>query len=130
MKKSSFIFSVYGLLAIFTSRAQIVQYQYDAAGNRVSRELMQPSMLNSSNESSITFTVFPTVVTDVININTQDDISPTDFNYSISNVSGNTFLSGTILSKNTQIKLTLPQGYYILCVFSAQELYYYNFLVR
>lgn len=115
----------------FISKAQSneqVQYQYDAAGNRISRELVQQRSFQNPNLQRTNFNVYPTVVTDVVNITTQDEINPNQFSYTITNVSGNIVMTGNILSQNTQIQVSLLQGYYILNIFSETEQYSFNLL--
>lgn len=109
------------------NQSQIV-YEYDASGNRTSRQLLLPRSTPSPQQHQTTFIVYPTVVADVLNITTQDEILPNDFRYTITNVSGNIVLSGNIQSQNTQIVVSLPQGYYILNLFSSTEQYSFNFL--
>ena len=116
------------ITAIASTIQPQVRYEYDAAGNRVSRYLYQQRSQSPSLQQAHTFIVYPTVVTDVINVTTQDEITPDSFSYSVTNVSGNIVLSGVIQSQSTQIQVSLLQGYYILNIFSATEQYSFNFL--
>lgn len=127
-KSLSFLLLLFALPIIADNNVSTLHYGYDAAGNRISRQLLQPRYLLGQNQQSTTFSVFPTVVTDIVNITTQDEIVPNKFSYTVTNVSGNIVLSGTIQSQNTQIQVLLPQGYYILNIHSATEQYSFNFL--
>lgn len=119
-------------LCIFSAVADNFQsqvlYEYDAAGNRISRELVQQRSFQSPNLQRTNFNVYPTVVTDVVNITTQDEINPSQFSYTITNISGNIVMTGNILSQNTQVQVSLLQGYYILNIFSETEQYSFNLL--
>lgn len=105
-----------------------IEYQYDAAGNRISRQLVQLRSFQSPVLQQTTFNVYPTIVSDVINVTTQDEILPDEFGYTITNVSGNIVMSGTLQTQSTQLQVSLPQGYYILNIVSATEQYSFNFL--
>lgn len=129
--KIIFLFTVmlYMPLAVCAQSNVTLEYQYDAAGNRILRQLVQPRTNPSPQQHlTTTFIVYPTVVTDVLNVTTQDEILPNNFRYTITNVSGNIVLSGNLLSQNTQLQVSLPQGYYILNIVSATEQYSFNFL--
>ena len=122
------LLSLCALMTLADRNLPQVQFQYDAAGNRISRQLAQPRLFQSPVLQQTTFNVYPTIVSDIINITTQDEIVPDEFSYTITNVSGNIVLSGNVLSQNTQLQVTLPQGYYILNIFSASEQYSFHFL--
>lgn len=122
------LLSLCALMALADSNLPQVQFQYDAAGNRISRQLVQPISFQSPVLQQTNFNVYPTIVLDVINITTQDEIVPNEFSYTITNVSGNIVMSGSVLSQNTQLQVSLPQGYYILNIFSVNEQYSFNFL--
>lgn len=122
------LLSLCALMALADSNLPQVQFQYDAAGNRISRQLVQPMSFQSPVLQQTNFNVYPTIVLDVINITTQDEIVPNEFSYTITNVSGNIVMSGSVLSQNTQLQVSLPQGYYILNIFSVNEQYSFNFL--
>lgn len=131
MFKKTFSIALF-LMCISSAAADVNQsqivYEYDASGNRTSRQLLLPRSTPSTQQHQTTFIVYPTVVADVLNVTTQDEILPNDFRYTITNVSGNIVLSGNIQSQNTQIVVSLPQGYYILNLFSSTEQYSFNFL--
>lgn len=122
------LLSLCALMALADSNLPQVQFQYDAAGNRISRQLVQLRSFQSPVLQQTNFNVYPTIVLDVINITTQDEIVPNEFSYTITNVSGNIVMSGSVLSQNTQLQVSLPQGYYILNIFSVNEQYSFNFL--
>lgn len=105
-----------------------IEYQYDASGNRILRQLVQQRSNQSPRQQQTTFMVYPTIVTDVLYVTTQDEIAPNEFHYSITNVSGNIVLSGYIQSQNNQLQVSLPQGYYIINIFSNTEQQSFNFL--
>ena len=115
-------------LAVCAQSNVIIEYQYDASGNRILRQLVQQRSNQSPMQQQTTFMVYPTIVTDVLHVTTQDEIAPNEFHYSITNVSGNIVMSGTIQTQSTQLQVSLPQGYYILNIVSATEQYSFNFL--
>ena len=119
---------MYTLLTAADDTLTQLQYEYDAAGNRIMRQLVQQRSSQSPRQQKTAFIVYPAIVTDILNVITQDEIAPNEFHYSIANVSGNIVLSGNLLSQSTQLQVTLPQGYYILNIVSATEQYSFNFL--
>lgn len=116
------------LLAVADDTLPNVQYEYDASGNRILRQLVQQRSNQSPRQQQTTFMVYPTIVTDVLHVTTQDEILPDEFSYTITNVSGNNVMSGTLQTQSTQLQVSLPQGYYILNIVSATEQYSFNFL--
>ena len=116
------------LFAVADDTLLQLQYEYDAAGNRIMRHLMQQRSNQSPRQQQTTFVVYPTIVADVLNVTTQDEIVPNEFSYTITNVSGSSVLSGFITTQNTQIHLSIPQGFYILNIHSLTEQYSFNFL--
>lgn len=131
MTRLSFIVTIFlmcTLLTVADDNLPNVQYEYDASGNRILRELVQQRSNQNPRQQQTSFIVYPTIVTDVLNIIAKDKIVPNEFHYTIANVSGNIVLSGNILLQNTQLQLSLPQGYYILNIVSATEQYSFNFL--
>lgn len=116
------------LLAVADDTLPNVQYEYDASGNRILRQLVQQRSNQSPRQQQTTFIVYPTIVTDVLNVIAHEEIVPNEFHYTIANVSGNIVLSGNILSQSTQLQLSLSQGYYILNIVSSTEQYSFNFL--
>lgn len=115
-------------LAVCAQSNATIEYQYDASGNRILRQLVQQRSNQSPRQQQTTFMVYPTIVTDVLYVTTQDEIAPNEFHYSITNVSGNIVLSGYIQSQNNQLQVSLPQGYYIINIFSNTEQQSFNFL--
>ena len=91
------------LLTVADDTLPQLQYEYDAAGNRIMRHLMQQRSNQSPRQQQTTFVVYPTIVADVLNVTTQDEIVPNEFSYTITNVSGSSVLSGFITTQNTQI---------------------------
>lgn len=132
MSKSFYTFILFIIISasslIVNAGQPQVMYGYDASGNRISRQFIQPRSYQSPAMQHTTFNVYPTVVTDVINVTTQNEIVPNEFSYTVTNVSGNIVLSGIIQSQSTQIQVSLLQGYYILNIFSATKQYSFNFL--
>ena len=116
------------LLTVADDTLPQLQYEYDASGNRIMRQLVQQRSNQSPRHQQTTFIVYPTIVTDVLNITTQDDIVPNEFSYTIANVSGSAVLSGSITTQNTQIHLSIPQGFYILNIYSLTEQNSFNIL--
>lgn len=108
-----------------------IEYQYDAAGNRISRQLATtPRSSSEPVDNDTKFSVYPTIVYDFLNIAAQNDISNKNFHYSISNINGNVLLTGDLLSQITQLSVCLPSGYYIINIFSAYEQNSFTFIKR
>lgn len=118
-------------LAVCAQSNVTLEYQYDAAGNRISRQLAStPRSSSESADNDIKFSVYPTIVYDFLNIAAQNDISNKNFHYSISNINGNILQTGDLLSQITQLSICLPSGYYIINIFSANEQSSFTFIKR
>lgn len=118
-------------LALCAQSNVTLEYQYDAAGNRISRQLSTaPRSSSEPVDNDTKFSVYPTIVYDFLNIAAQNDISNKNFHYSISNINGNVLLTGDLLSQITQLSVCLPSGYYIINIFSAYEQNSFTFIKR
>ena len=116
------------LFVLAQNTQSTLSYAYDASGNRISRQLEQSTSQQSLETLPVTFVVYPTIVSNLINVTAQDDITPDDYSYTITNVSGNILQTGVIQSQNTQISVSLLQGYYILNISSATGQQSFHFL--
>ncbi|MBR5639399.1 MAG: T9SS type A sorting domain-containing protein [Muribaculaceae bacterium] len=118
-------------LAVCAQSNVTLEFQYDAAGNRISRQLATtPRSSSEPVDNDTKFSVYPTIVYDFLNIAAQNDISNKNFHYSISNINGNVLLTGDLLSQITQLSICLPSGYYIINIFSANEQSSFTFIKR
>ena len=96
-----------------------LQYQYDAAGNRISRAVVQPSpRQNPKRDLPIeNVTVSPTVTTDVVTIATAVDFEKEPMRYTLISMQGNMLDQGKICSHQTNISLGVyTKGIYLLTV--------------
>lgn len=98
----------------------IFQYQYDAAGNRIGRTIVQPQQPQNSPRMmghSGDVTVSPTVTTDYVTISTTLDPEQTHMCHVLSNLQGCVLAASDIVSQQTTISLGLyPCGIYLLTV--------------
>lgn len=101
--------------------AQIqLQYQYDAAGNRIARVTARPQQPQNSPRMmghSGEVTVSPTVTTDAVTISTTVDLEQTAMRYVLSNLLGSVLATADIVSQQTTVSLgQYSSGIYLLIV--------------
>ena len=120
MKINRLLFIMFLGMASLSANAQSrVEYAYDAAGNRVKRDLILNAQQSRSQEDNqIYFTATPSIVYDNLQMKYvgESDFSGL-FNYTIQTISGEMVVSG----KSTQPTCTadvsqLSSGYYILMI--------------
>ncbi len=103
----------------------VLQYQYDVAGNRVSRaavEVQPPMMSLQLMAHGGEVAVTPTVTTDIVTIITTLDPERTAMTYTLSNLQGCVLGQGVIADRQTTLALSQwPSGPYLLTVRSAQK---------
>lgn len=108
-----------GMASLSANAQSRVEYAYDAAGNRVKRDLILNAQQSRSQEDNqIYFTATPSIVYDNLQMKYvgESDFSGL-FNYTIQTISGEMVVSG----KSTQPTCTadvsqLSSGYYILMI--------------
>lgn len=107
------------------AQSYVLQYQYDAAGNRIARVIAQPQQPQNSPRMmghGGEVTVSPTVTTDNVTISTTRDPEQTQMSYVLSNLQGSVLATGDILSQQTIISLRqYSNGIYLLSVRSNDE---------
>ena len=102
----------------------VLQYGYDASGNRVSRSVVEvqppqnsPRLMGHSGE----VTVSPTVTTDYVTILTTLDPEQTALRYIVNSLQGSVLAMGDISSPQTPVSLSnYERGIYLLTVQSEQ----------
>lgn len=119
LKKCLLLLALVALSNNVSADNDYLQYQYDAAGNRISRVVVQPSPQPSPKKDlpTVTVTVSPTMTTDLVTIATAVDFEKTPIRYTLISVQGNVLNQGTICSNQTNISLgTYTNGIYLLTV--------------
>lgn len=119
LKKCLLLLALVALSNNVSADNDYLQYQYDAAGNRISRVVVQPSPQPSPKKDlpTVTVTVSPTMTTDLVTIATAVDFEKTPMRYTLISVQGNVLNQGNIWSNQTNISLgTYTNGIYLLTV--------------
>lgn len=96
-----------------------LMYQYDAAGNRISRAVVVPQPRNSPKGEirSVNLTVLPTITSDLVTIATAVDVERVQLRYTLYSLQGNVLVTSNMTSQ--QMVLSLGQyanGIYLLTV--------------
>ena len=98
------------VMASLAANAQSVmlRYQYDAAGNRVGREVVSPEQNGRSSRAMPhdDITVSPTVTSDVVTISTTLDPEQNAMRYSVSRLDGSVLASGDITMRQTHVSFS------------------------
>lgn len=95
------------------------QYQYDAAGNRISRIVVEPQPHQAPKRDlrTVDFTVSPTITSDVVTIATAIDVEKISMRYTLISVQGNVLDAGNITSQHTDLSMgRYASGIYLLTV--------------
>jgi hypothetical protein len=122
-KKKSFLVLLMLMIAtcysIIDADNNNFQYQYDAAGNRISRIVVepQPHQAQKRNLRTVDFTVSPTITSDVVTIATAIDVEKTSMRYTLISVQGNVLDTGNITSQRTDLSMGgYANGIYLLTI--------------
>lgn len=102
------------------AQSYVLQYQYDAAGNRVSRAVVvvqppqnSPRLMGHGGE----VTVSPTITVDDVTIITTLDPEQTELRYLVSNLQGSVLAMGDITNQQTSVSFgNYVAGIYLLSV--------------
>lgn len=107
-----------------TAQSYVLQYQYDAAGNRVSRiveEVQSPQNSPRLMGHSEDVTASPTVTSDDVTITTTLDPEQTEMRYFVSNLQGSVLATGDITNQYTIVPFcNYMEGIYLLTIQSEQ----------
>lgn len=116
----------FALTFTFGVHSQYLQYQYDAAGNRTARVIVQPQQPQNSPRMmghGGEVTVSPTVTTDVVTISTTMDPEQAQMRYVLSSLQGNVLATDDIASRQTIVSLgQYSCGIYLLTVQSEYDI--------
>ena len=96
-----------------------LQYQYDAAGNRIGRVVVhsQPQQAPRRNIPVVDVTVSPTITEDVVTIATAIDLGKSPMKYTLTSIQGNVLNTGDIQSQRTNVSLgRYADGIYLLTI--------------
>lgn len=96
-----------------------LMYQYDAAGNRISRAVVVPQPRNSPQRGvrSVDVSVTPTVTHDVVTIATALDVERVQMRYTLYSLQGNVLATSRMASQQTVLSLgQYTDGIYLLTV--------------
>ena len=117
---------------MFADNEQL-QYQYDAAGNRVMRSVVQPQPRQSPRNVmySATVDVSPTLTHDLVAISTTEDIGKHPMRYSLVTLQGNVLKSGFLPAQQSVLSLgEYSDGIYLLTVESEAFTRSYKIIKR
>ena len=95
------------------------QYQYDAAGNRIGRIVVEPQPYQAPKKDlrTVNLTVSPTITSDVVTISTAIDVEKASMRYTLISVQGNVLDTGNITSQRTDLSMGgYASGIYLLTV--------------
>ena len=95
------------------------QYQYDAAGNRISRIVVEPQPYQAPKKDlrTVNLTVSPTITSDVVTISTAIDVEKASMRYTLISVQGNVLNTGTVSSQHMNVSLgEYANGMYLLTI--------------
>ena len=95
-------------------------YQYDAAGNRVRKEVVQQPR-GPVVEPAPTARVFPSITTGQITIENLGDTPWNNAEYRVTNAQGNTVASGLLSGMSQQVFVNVPGGIYVLYVVDREN---------
>ena len=118
---SAFVAVVVYIFGTTASRAddEYLQYQYDAAGNRIGRTVVQTQPRQSPKLSlpAVEVTVSPTLTHDEVTISTAQDIEKHSMRYTLINLQGSLLEAGQIGSQQTVLSLgQYADGIYLLTI--------------
>ena len=107
-----------------TAQSYVLQYQYDAAGNRVSRIVEEvqspqnsPRLMGHSEDVSVS----PTVTSDDVTITTTLDPEQTEMRYMVSSLQGSVLAMSNITNQHTIVPFSnYMAGIYLLTIQSEQ----------
>ena len=102
-----------------------LQYQYDAAGNRVSRTVVyqQPHQIQRKDFPIVDVAVSPTITTDVVNIANAIDLDKSSMRFNLISLQGSVLRTGDIKSQHTIISLgDYPSGIYLLRIETESDM--------
>lgn len=95
------------------------QYQYDAAGNRISRIVVEPQPYQAPKKDlrTVNLTVSPTITSDVVTISTAIDVEKASMRYTLISIQGNVLNTGTVSSQHMNVSLgEYANGMYLLTI--------------
>ena len=96
-----------------------LQYQYDAAGNRIGRIVVQsqPQQAPRKKLPVVDVTVSPTITDDVVTVATAINLGKSPMKYTLTSIQGSVMASGDIQSHHTNISLgRYADGMYLLTI--------------
>lgn len=98
---------------------EYIQYQYDAAGNRISRIVVQPQPQQSPKRQLpiVDVSVSPTITSDVVVLSTAHDLDKSPIKYTLISVQGKVLNTSAVNSQQTTISLReYVNGIYLLTI--------------
>lgn len=114
-----FFFSLILKAEVISSQWTKVFFEYDAAGNRITRGVHQE--VNESDSLAIDvgeIIVEPIITTGNVTVRTTTDLTHSSLNYTMSNMTGHCVGEGSLVNQNTQLEIPATNGVYILNVSS------------
>ena len=116
-----FVISILFLLPLFVSSQTIVNYTYDAMGNRIKREIvMSRSIKNTDNSLTETLleksiSIYPNPTEGLLKINISGWETTDKCNFKVYSLKGSLIQEITVVSSITEINLgNEPDGIYLL----------------
>lgn len=119
MKKLLFLATGFIIVSICSADNDSLLYEYDAAGNRITRivQVNQPRNTPRRDLSTINVSVYPTITSDVVTISTAADLERTQLYYTLRSIQGSVLSTAVINSQQSQVSLgEYSEGIYLLTI--------------
>lgn len=108
------------VLSVTEARSEVVfRYGYDAAGNRVAREVVAQPRVAVASPPSVA--VFPTITTGRVTIENRTSTLWKRAEYRITDTQGNTVATGILSGASAEIEVNAPNGVYLLNVIDREN---------
>ncbi len=122
MKKKRFLLLL--LVTWFMTNAALadneyLQYQYDAAGNRIGRVVVAQQLRRSPQRElpAVGTTVYPTITSDIVTISTAEDTDNASLRYILCSIDGSVLATGELTTQRYVLSLSeYASGIYLLII--------------
>ncbi|MBD5285582.1 MAG: T9SS type A sorting domain-containing protein [Bacteroides sp.] len=106
------------LLSMMTASGIVIVYAHNPEGGCTSRHEQSSKSRVAEVSDSNSISVTPTLVTDVISIKFTSELAPDEnATYNLTDLSGNSLLSGKISDQTTDISMSsFPSSYYVVTI--------------
>ena len=112
---------------------EYLHYEYDAAGNRIGRTLVQsqPNQIPRKSLPSVGITVSPTITSDNVTISTALDIGKHPMRFTLRSIQGSVLSTKDIISQQTIVPMSqYAAGIYLLTIESESIIESYKIIKK